>query len=413
MSDFIIIRDLAKRYAAVAANPRNDALRRLWSDHLSLRPTRAPVIVSVGYWNAWVQDYLDACLRCEAPFLRELETQLHIHLLRAESGDDTIFEPWLTCPAIATESPSRAWGVSYASEHLNTRGTAARLVSALHDLNDLSQLKYPAHSFDEEATARKAAAWHEALDGILPFEVTRTPLTSFGADISYALANLRGVEQVMLDMVEEPEALHRLLAFMRDGILANHAAGAKAGHWTLSAGYNQVMCYAHELPAPVANSGPVPMSQIWHHCAAQEFTGVSPAMHEEFLLQYQKPIVEQFGLVTYGCCEDLSRKIDMLRQLRNLRVIAVSPMIGFDGLARCVGQIGTDYVVSWRPSPADCICNSWNPERVERILRTGLELTRGTRRHIDLKDIQTVQDDPSRIRKFCDIARRLAEEYGD
>ena len=73
-----------------------------------------------------------------------------------------------------------------------------------------------------------------------------------------------------------------------------------------------------------ANSGPRKRKDLWGFCAAQEFTLVSPAFHEEFLLRYQRPIYEQFGLVHYGCCENLTHKIDMLRSIKNLRSIAVS-----------------------------------------------------------------------------------------
>jgi len=74
----------------------------------------------------------------------------------------------------------------------------------------------------------------------------------------------------------------------------------------------------------------VTRAQLWGYMAAQEFTAVSPAMHEEFLLRYQLPILKQFGLVAYGCCEDLTKKIDMLRQLKNLRDIAVTPVANGD-----------------------------------------------------------------------------------
>ena len=44
------------------------------------------------------------------------------------------------------------------------------------------------------------------------------------------------------------------------------------------------------------------------------------------MLQYQIPLMAPFGLAAYGCCEDLTPKIDLLRQIPNLRRIAVSPM---------------------------------------------------------------------------------------
>ena len=88
------------------------------------------------------------------------------------------------------------------------------------------------------------------------------------------------------------------------------------------------------------------------------------------MLQYQLPILRNFGLVSYGCCEDLTRKIDMLRQIPNLRIIAVPPRAD---LRRNVEQIGTDYVISWRPNPTDVICYGFDEARIRGIIRPGLE----------------------------------------
>ena len=101
-------------------------------------------------------------------------------------------------------------------------------------------------------------------------------------------------------------------------------------------------------------------------------------MHDEFLLQYQLPIMSRFGLVAYGCCEDLTRKIDMLRQIPNLRIIAVTPRAD---VGRCAEQIGTDYVISWRPNPADMVCCGFDEARIRRILREGLAAARGAPVH--------------------------------
>ena len=76
--------------------------------------------------------------------------------------------------------------------------------------------------------------------------------------------------------------------------------------------------------------------------AAQEFTTFGPDMFEEFMFNYQKPILERYGLTAYGCCEDLTRKIGVIKKLRNLRRIAVSP---FADPVKCAEQIGGDYVL--------------------------------------------------------------------
>jgi hypothetical protein len=68
------------------------------------------------------------------------------------------------------------------------------------------------------------------------------------------------------------------------------------------------MTYSMELRDPEANSGPVTRNKLWGYFAAQEFALISPEMHEEFMLNYQLPIMKNFGLTAYGCCEDLTRR---------------------------------------------------------------------------------------------------------
>ena len=130
-------------------------------------------------------------------------------------------------------------------------------------------------------------------------------------------------------------------------------------------------------------------------------------MHDEFLLQYQLPILSQFGLVAYGCCEDLTKKIKMLRQIPNLRRIAVSP---FADAARCAEQIGTDYVISYRPSPADMVGYGYDPERIQSILRRDLTACREGHVDITLKDVETVQSDPERVAKWVQLTRQVIDE---
>jgi len=229
-------------------------------------------------------------------------------------------------------------------------------------------------------------------------------------DISTQLGYLRGIEHFMLDMLDNPEWLQRLVKFMSDGILKTHDEAEAAGDWGLCAHQNQAMPYAEELEDPAANHNGVKRSRLWGYMAAQELTAVSPAMHDEFMLRYQLPILAQFGLVAYGCCEDLTAKIDMLRQIPNLRRIAVSP---FSDVKRCAEQIGRDYVLSYRPSPADMVGYGFDQARIRSILRRDLEACRDCHVDITLKDVETVQRDPARVRKWVALTRQvIAEVFG-
>jgi hypothetical protein len=130
-------------------------------------------------------------------------------------------------------------------------------------------------------------------------------------------------------------------------------------------------------------------------------------LFDKFMLQYQIPIMKPFGLAAYGCCEDLSLKIGALRRIPNLRRIAVAPMAN---VAKCAELIGTDYVISYRPSPSDMVGYDFDPDRIRRILRRDLHACRGQHVDITLKDVETVQGDPNRVRQWVKIARQTIDE---
>jgi len=180
------------------------------------------------------------------------------------------------------------------------------------------------------------------------------------------------------------------------------------GDWTLTNNFNQAMTYANELPQPKANSGPVSRNKLWGFFAAQEFALISPEMHEEFMLNYQIPIMKNFGLVSYGCCEDLTKKIDMLRKVPNLRRIAVSP---WADVGKCAEQIQRDYVLSWRPNPSNTICNDWNPAFIRQTVKEAMEASKGCNVDITLKDVQTIQGEPLRFKEWIKIVRDVSDNF--
>jgi hypothetical protein len=194
---------------------------------------------------------------------------------------------------------------------------------------------------------------------------------------------------------------------MRDGILENNREAEEAGHYSLTCGQNQAMCFADTLERPRPNSGSCRRKDIWGFCAAQEYTLISPEFHQEFLFHYQKPIYEHFGLVHYGCCEDLGRKIDMLRSLKNLRSIAVTPVAD---VALCARQIGADYAISWRPNPTDMVCYGYNEDRVRSIIGGGLTACHGGYPHIHLKDVETIEGDITRMGRWVKLVREVADQ---
>lgn len=404
--DVRILRDLAKQVADLAASPVQGERRELWRAHNSFERTR-PLIIC-GWEAAW-PEHPQAANQCEDPFFQNYETVFKRAIFRETLGDDTILEPWATVRAAVVSPPNGPWGVTHSTTHSGVQGGSWKHKPPLQELSDLDKMVVPRHEINEQATAASVTKLQEAIGDILPITVDRSPLwTGWWADISTALFYLRGLDQFMLDMSDNPQWLHQLLSFMSEGILKSQDEAEAAGDWSLINGGNQAMCYSRELPDPAANVYGVQRAQLWDFCAAQEYALVSPRHHDEFLLQYQLPIIEKFGLSAYGCCEDLTRKIDMLRQIKNLRRIAVTPMAD---PAKCAEQIGTDYIISWRPNPADMICCGFYPDKIKRLVREAMEAMKGCHVDVHLKDVQTVGKQPELLREWVRIVRAITDEY--
>jgi len=402
-----ILRELAKQYMEICNYPIQDERRKLWTDKNSLRETRPLIYLRFGMWNAWCKDIFgDHTLLCEDEFFRFYERHFRMNLFHYEINDDWIFEPYVTVRAVfETDMWNNLWGIPVSVTPSSMEGGAAKYEPALKDWSMMSLLRVPQHKIDEEKTKQRYSLLSDAIGDIIPVGVDRSPVClGFSMDISTHLGRLRGHQQIMLDMYDAPENLHKLLSFMRNGILENQRQAEQAGDITLLSHFNQAVPYCRELEGPKINSGPRKRKQIWGYCASQEFTLISPAMHQEFLLQYQLPILENFGLTAYGCCENLTEKIEMLRQIPNLRIIAVTPSAD---VHKCAEKIGTDYVLSWRPNPGDMVGYSFDEGRICRIVSDAMKSLKHCHTIIVLKDVETVQNEPDRLKKWVELVRKI------
>jgi len=403
-ADRAILRRLASQVAELAARPIEAEKRDLWFRHNALEATRPLIFCDPE--NSWNEIITAADLECEGELARSWEMALRREIFwGAEMCDDRVIEPFFNVSHVYTESD---WGM-HETRIGGELGGAYRWEAPLRSYDDLDQLHFPRITIDEEATARLVALANDTLGDILSVRLKTSWWWTLG--MTQTLAFLRGLEQIMYDMVDHPRELHRIMAFLRDGHLAKLDYLEQHGLLSLNNDGTYVgsggFGWTHELPQPDF-TGRVRTIDMWGFAESQETVGISPAMFEEFVFPYQLPILERFGLNCYGCCEPLDKRWHIVQRFPRLRRVSVSPWANVAFMAE---MLGDRYIFSWKPSPTDLAMDTFDEEAIRAKLRAGFHITARANCRVEaiMKDTHTIRNDPSRVIRWVRIAREEAE----
>lgn len=269
-----LVRELARRVAEITAEPRMEAIRKRWCDVNALRkPDRAPVWCRpVGCWKEIITD---RDMVCEDPWLRGIEYGFRQAIHKRDVDDDSPVTPWFGVHAVFDIGPANTWGVDTPRHESDADGGAWRYDPPFKSAAEFERLAMPSFSYSPEKTSSRLDRFGVLLDDILPVRLMAAP--PLPAAVNSMPANLLGLEQMMVDMITDPDAMHGLMAHLRD-----------------------------------AN---------------------------------RKPIIEKFGLSAYGCCENLTHKIDGVLSITNLRIFVCS---AWTDLQTVLDKVQDKYCIMWR-----------------------------------------------------------------
>jgi hypothetical protein len=213
-----------------------------------------------------------------------------------------------------------------------------------------------------------------------------------------------------MDLAERPEFMHRTVRRLHDvqwdAVRQIEALGL------FDNDPHSLHCtpiLTSDLPGPDFDGEHVALRHVWGRAVAQIFASVSGAMHEEFDIAYIREPMSRCGLVYYGCCEPLDRKMDIVQTIPNLRKISVTPWADVNIAAEA---IGTKYVLASKPNPAAVAVDRLDPENVRRELTGILDACRrhGCPCDIVLKDISTCNGRPANIFEWEQIAMDMVRQ---
>ncbi len=402
-ADRPILQDLARRVADIAALPVQAERVALWTRHNRLEPSRPIVYISPeGSWRELVPE---TSLRCRGDRARGIEKALRMQNTWHEVlQDDTVIEPTWTEYTVIRNA---GWGLEPRRIPSPGTGGAWRFDPVIHAPSDLEKLRMPEITVEEAETERRLDEAHGLFDGIL--DVRRKGVDRVSFHLMRVYTGLRGLEEVMMDMVLNPGWLHEAMARLTEGyqglVRQYEAAGLldlnNDNTYHASGGRG----WTDELPRDDFDGTRVRPKDMWASAEAQELAQVSPAMHEEFSLRYERELLAPFGLTGYGCCEDLTRKLDDVLTLPNLRRVSISPWADVE---TCAETLGNRIIFSWKPKPQH-VAGEYDPDAIRAYLRRGLEATRGCVVELILKDTHTCMNEPARFTTWSRIAREEVE----
>ena len=408
--DRSILRELGKQVAEIAALPVQQETIALWKALNDLKPQRPMVMIDQVCWHE--MDVKDAhnndelTIRTQDEFCQAIERDLRRTLYAwKHMRGDMVVEPVVV---IAKAIDGADFGIKIEEDRAVSDPGNDIVGHLYHDQlqtdDDLQKIRLPDARLDEAETARRETMAREIFEGILDVEMRGLAPTFNAWDW---VVQWRGAENVLIDLADRPEFMHRLFGRVTDAALTLLDQAEERG--LLAQRLSRIHCtgaYTDDLPAPGFDRKKPRTKDLWTMGMAQIFASVSPTMHQEFDLDYAQRFYSRFGLVYYGCCEPLHMKMDLVKKIPNVRKVSMSPWVDVEKGAEGIGR---HLVFSRKPTPAFLAEDTWHPELVESDLRNVVETCarHGCPLELILKDISTVHYQPQRLWQWADIAMRV------
>ena len=399
--DKTILRELAKSVAEIAAMPEQHEKFVLWQRHNALEETMPLVFCDPE--SAWYEILPAKTLMCSTPLARIWEFKLRKELYWANVlHDDRPVLPRFAIQTVFNVTSRGLESVIYGAE----AGHAYNWDAPLTDTGMLEELRPQKIIIDKAKTLSLLNLAREIFDGLLDVCEEGVFWWSFG--LTSDLIQLRGFEQMMMDIYDNPAFLHKLMAFLRDEAQEKLTFLEENKYLTSNTGVDFIGTggYGYTLELPQSGSG-LSLSDLWGYSESQETVNISPKAFEEFVLPYQREILKRFGLNIYGCCEPLELRWEAVSTIERLRRVTVSP---WSDVRVAAQQLGGKYVYVRKVNPSYMALPHLQTEPARAQLRETFEATKenGCPCEVLLRDLITLGGNPNNAIDWVKLAREEA-----
>lgn len=407
-TDRDIVRSLATRWLEIASQPIMEERKRQWRALKDLRPERPMVLFET--WT--LEDYVSGAeLQCTDPLLRGIEHHMRWTIRQAEEvGDDIVLEPtW----RVGYDVRGTGYGVSLEARHATDSEGGHVGYAFDHPIQapaDVDRLVPQSWSVDRKMSQWRAEQLDACFGDILPVVLHGTQ--GLHAALTGDLFRLVGNNNLMTWLYDEPAAIHRVMAYLRDDRIAYNQFLESEGllglnnHWTFVGSGSPG--YISSLPAE-DYTGRARLKDLWVWMESQETTGISPRMFARFCLPYMAEVSALFGRIYYGCCEPVHDRWDLIMEaIPHIGAVSVSPWCDMVAMAE---KLAGKAVFARKPWPAPISGASPDWDALQNDLTETVSAAAGGALEIVYRDVYRIHGDRARLARWTAMARDTIDRH--
>ena len=400
-----VLRELAKKIKNLANRPIEEEKKDLWYKHNALEETRPLVFCDPE--NGWYEIIPANTIICTNPLARLWEFRMKKEIFWGEHlQDDKVIDDIFNVHYIYTYGDFGVAHKMHLADDINGSYTWEPAIKNYEEA--LPKLKVRDINIDYERSRQLFNLAQYTFGDILRVQFKDAFWWSFG--LTWDLINLRGLDNMMLDMYDYPDELHQVMGVLRDDALNRLDFFEKHNLLTLNNRSSYVgsggFGWSKEMPSEQFD-GNVRTRDMWGFCESQESIGVSPEMFAEFIFPYQKPIMERFALNCYGCCEPVNSRWNTLKDAPHLRRVSVS---AWADIYQMADMLGKNFIFSWKPRPADLAFQNIDANQIRSYIKETVQAAKNCRLEIIMKDNHTLGNNPQNAIDWVKIAREESDK---
>ncbi|MFA7637056.1 MAG: hypothetical protein WCX81_04765 [Monoglobales bacterium] len=389
-----IIRELAKEKLEISNLPIMKERTELWTKHNDLKgevPMIHFEVITV------VDKGFNYECKCTSPDAVAIERQLGNSLTNYKMVcDDRVVTDDFVCLYESSFVP-----FNIPIKKVATDGIGFHIESQIHDLQDVSILKPSTMTFDYEKSLKWKEFVQEQIGDILN---VRMGMDSFCVCLTSDIVHLMGMDNMFMAMYDNPDEFHFMMESLSDGYVTYIKELEKRGMICGNNKNDRVAQGSFGFTTDLPDNA-VTLKDCWGFMDSQETVGISADMFNEFFFPYYKKVADNFGLLSYGCCEPVNPFWEKsLSRFENLRKISISPWCDEEYMG---DKLKSKKVIYQRkPSPNYIgVDKNLDEDAFREHIRKTLSAAKDCKLEISFRDVYNLSGNLDKPRRAVEIVR--------